>query len=88
MTIFGIEISDKIYLPIFIILGAYVLDMIINKILSLRIVINKNLTKHEQRSRETGILKQCVHDGFGLIRFGERLTGPEYSGRFIIPILR
>lgn len=24
-----------------------------------------------------------MHDGFGLIRFGERLTGPEYSGRFI-----
>ena len=58
MTIFGIEISDKIYLPIFIILGAYVLDMIINKILSLRIVINKNLTKHEQRSRET-VLMMC-----------------------------
>ena len=58
MTVFGIEISDKIYLPIFIILGAYVLDMIINKILSLRIVINKNLTKHEQRSRET-VLMMC-----------------------------
>ncbi len=58
MTIFGIEISDKIYLPIFIVLGAYVLDMIINKILSLRIVINKNLTKHEQRSRET-VLMMC-----------------------------
>ena len=58
MTIFGIEISDKIYLPIFIILGAYVLDMIINKILSLRIVVNKKLTKHEQRSRET-VLMMC-----------------------------
>lgn len=37
----------------------------------------------EREKRLGGILKQCVHDGFGLIRFGERLTGPEYSGRFI-----
>ncbi len=29
-----------------------------------------------------GILKQCIHDGFGLVRYGERLTGPEYAGRF------
>ena len=30
-----------------------------------------------------GILKQCIHDGFGLIRFGKKLSGPEYSDRFI-----
>jgi thioredoxin reductase len=30
-----------------------------------------------------GILKQCIHDGFGLIRFGEKLSGPEYSYRYI-----
>ena len=30
-----------------------------------------------------GILKQCIHDGFGLIRFKEKLTGPEYAKRFI-----
>jgi len=30
-----------------------------------------------------GILKQCIHDGFGLVRFGEKLTGPEYAHRFI-----
>ena len=29
-----------------------------------------------------GILKQCIHDGFGLVRFGEKLTGPEYAHRF------
>lgn len=29
-----------------------------------------------------GILKQCIHDGFGLLRFGERLSGPEYAARF------
>jgi thioredoxin reductase len=27
-------------------------------------------------------LKQCIHDGFGLIRFGEKLSGPEYAARF------
>lgn len=26
-----------------------------------------------------GILKQCIHDGFGLIRYKKMLTGPEYA---------
>ncbi len=30
-----------------------------------------------------GILQQCIHPGFGLTRFNEELTGPEYYGRFI-----
>lgn len=30
-----------------------------------------------------GILKQCIHDGFGLARFGESLSGPEYAQKFI-----
>lgn len=30
-----------------------------------------------------GILNQCIHNGFGLRRFKEELTGPEYAGRFI-----
>ena len=30
-----------------------------------------------------GILKQCIHDGFGVVRFGEKLSGPEYAERFI-----
>ena len=30
-----------------------------------------------------GILRQCIHDGFGLTRFGETLSGPEYASRFI-----
>lgn len=30
-----------------------------------------------------GILNQCIHNGFGLQRFGEELTGPEYAGRYI-----
>ena len=27
-----------------------------------------------------GILKQCIHNGFGLHKLGEELTGPEYAG--------
>lgn len=30
-----------------------------------------------------GILNQCIHNGFGLHRFKEELSGPEYAGRFI-----
>ena len=30
-----------------------------------------------------GILNQCIHAGFGLHRFGEELTGPEYADRYI-----
>ena len=30
-----------------------------------------------------GILNQCIHDGFGLHRFGQALTGPEYAQRYI-----
>jgi NADPH-dependent 2,4-dienoyl-CoA reductase/sulfur reductase-like enzyme len=37
----------------------------------------------EREARLGGILKQCIHDGFGLIRFGEKLSGPEYSQRYI-----
>lgn len=37
----------------------------------------------EREARLGGILKQCVHDGFGLVRFGEKLSGPEYAHRFI-----
>lgn len=37
----------------------------------------------ERENKPGGVLKQCIHDGFGLIEFGERLTGPEYAGRYI-----
>lgn len=37
----------------------------------------------ERESRLGGILKQCIHDGFGLVRYEEKLTGPEYAQRFI-----
>ena len=29
-----------------------------------------------------GILQQCIHNGFGLHKFGEELTGPEYAWRY------
>ena len=28
-----------------------------------------------------GILNQCIHDGFGLVRYKEQLSGPEYAAR-------
>ena len=37
-----------------------------------------------ERDRELGgILNQCIHNGFGLHRFNEELTGPEYAARYI-----
>lgn len=37
-----------------------------------------------ERDKELGgILNQCIHDGFGLIRFGKQLSGCEYSQRYI-----
>ncbi len=37
----------------------------------------------EREERLGGVLKQCIHNGFGLTRFGENLTGPEYAYKFI-----
>ena len=34
-----------------------------------------------------GILRQCIHNGFGLHRFGEELTGPEYAWRYEAQVL-
>ena len=31
-----------------------------------------------------GILQQCIHPGFGLTKFKEELTGPEYYSRFVV----
>ncbi len=41
----------------------------------------------EREKHTGGILKQCIHDGFGLIRFGEKLSGPEYAERYIKMVL-
>ncbi|MGN0659397.1 MAG: NAD(P)/FAD-dependent oxidoreductase [Emergencia sp.] len=37
----------------------------------------------EREERLGGVLKQCIHDGFGVIRFGEKLSGCEYAVRYI-----
>ena len=37
----------------------------------------------EREERLGGILRQCIHNGFGLQRFKESLTGPEYANNFI-----
>ncbi|UEL49743.1 NAD(P)/FAD-dependent oxidoreductase [Terrisporobacter hibernicus] len=37
----------------------------------------------EREKKLGGILRQCIHDGFGLTRFKETLSGPEYAQRFI-----
>ena len=36
----------------------------------------------ERDSNLGGILQQCIHNGFGLHKFGEELTGPEYAWRY------
>ena len=37
----------------------------------------------EREKEPGGILRQCIHNGFGLHRFNEELTGPEYAHRDI-----
>lgn len=37
----------------------------------------------EREQRLGGILRQCIHSGFGLSHFKQELTGPEYAQRFI-----
>jgi len=37
----------------------------------------------EREDYAGGLLHQCIHDGFGLHRFREELTGPEYAERYI-----
>ncbi len=36
----------------------------------------------ERDSKLGGILQQCIHNGFGLHKFGEELTGPEYAWKY------
>lgn len=42
-----------------------------------------HVTIIERNHELGGILQQCIHNGFGLHRFQEELTGPEYAYRFI-----
>lgn len=41
----------------------------------------KDVLVIERAERLGGILNQCIHNGFGLITYGEELTGPEYAHR-------
>ncbi len=43
----------------------------------------KDIIILEREAQLGGILRQCIHDGFGLDRFGENLSGPEYASHFI-----
>lgn len=42
----------------------------------------KNILIFERDAKAGGILQQCIHNGFGLHKFGEELTGPEYAKRY------
>ena len=42
----------------------------------------------ERNEHLGGILRQCIHPGFGLSHFKEELTGPEYAQRFIDQVKR
>lgn len=44
---------------------------------------NKKVLLIERENKLGGILKQCIHDGFGLHRYKEKLSGPEYAYREI-----
>jgi NADPH-dependent 2,4-dienoyl-CoA reductase/sulfur reductase-like enzyme len=38
----------------------------------------------ERLDRSGGILNQCIHDGFGLVRYKTALTGPEFAARLAL----
>ena len=43
----------------------------------------KDILIIERDNELGGILNQCIHNGFGLHRFKEELTGPEYAAKYI-----
>ena len=43
----------------------------------------RNLLILEREPELGGILRQCIHNGFGLHKFGRELTGPEYAQLYI-----
>jgi len=43
----------------------------------------KNVLIFDRDERPGGILPQCIHPGFGLSRYGQELTGPEYAWRAV-----
>lgn len=48
----------------------------------------RNILILERDNALGGILRQCIHNGFGLHRFGEELTGPEYAHRYAEQVIK
>ena len=48
----------------------------------------KDILVIEREHRLGGILLQCIHNGFGLHRFKESLTGPEYADKYVREALK
>ena len=46
----------------------------------------RNILILERDKSLGGILRQCIHNGFGLHRFKEELTGPEYAYRYEVQV--
>ena len=42
----------------------------------------KNVVILDREEDMGGILRQCIHNGFGLHKLGRELTGPEYAAHF------
>lgn len=43
----------------------------------------RNILLTERADALGGILRQCLHSGFGVTYYGEALTGPEYAERYL-----
>lgn len=48
----------------------------------------KDILILEREKELGGILKQCIHNGFGLHTFKEELTGPEYAARYVDEVVK
>lgn len=47
----------------------------------------RNILILEREETLGGILRQCIHNGFGLHTFKEELTGPEYAQKYIDKVI-
>ena len=56
MNLFGIQIHEKIYMPVIIIIVGLIIYLLVTEILNSKIKISKKLSKHELRSRQTVLL--------------------------------
>ena len=56
MELFGVHMSEKIYMPLIIIIAALIFNIILKCIVNSKIKISTKLSKHEQRSRKTVLL--------------------------------